>query len=99
VLRRAGKEEEGKSLEAAETAVCVLRDIVASDCIEDESKSHVAAALAAATLARVPRGASTLVARVAARLVESLLGRNRPFSLDGRSFSVPTVKIVRLGKA
>jgi hypothetical protein len=93
VLRRAGKEEEGKSLEAAETAVCVLRDIVASDCIEDESKSHVAAALAAATLARVPRGASTLC------LVESLLGRNRPFSLDGRSFSVPTVKIVRLGKA
>ncbi|RCV06720.1 hypothetical protein SEVIR_1G190000v4 [Setaria viridis] len=78
VLRRAGKDGEG--LEAAEAAVRVLAAIAASDCIEEENKKRVAAALAAdapsaaASLARVLRGAAALEARVdAARLVESLL--------------------------
>ncbi|PAN06380.1 hypothetical protein PAHAL_1G260200 [Panicum hallii] len=77
VLRRAEKEE---GLEAAEAAVRVLAAIAASDCIEEENKRRVAAALAAdarstaASLARVLRGGSALEARVdAARLVESLL--------------------------
>ncbi|RLM77885.1 U-box domain-containing protein 27-like [Panicum miliaceum] len=77
VLRRAEKEE---GLEAAEAAVRVLATIAASDCIEEENKRRVAAALAAdarstaASLARVLRSGSALEARVdAARLVESLL--------------------------
>ncbi|KAG2651457.1 U-box domain-containing protein 27-like [Panicum virgatum] len=77
VLRRAEKEE---GLEAAEAAVRVLAAIAASDCIEEENKRRVAAALAAdaastaASLARVLRCGSALEARVdAARLVESLL--------------------------
>ncbi|CAD6250758.1 unnamed protein product [Miscanthus lutarioriparius] len=74
VLRRS------EDREAAEAAVRVLAAIAASDCIEEESKRRVAAALAAdapssaAALARVLRSGSSLEARVdAARLVESLL--------------------------
>jgi hypothetical protein len=77
VLRRAGKEE---GLKAAEAAVRVLAAIAASNCIEEENKRRVAAALAAdaastaASLARVLRCGSALEARVdAARLVESIL--------------------------
>lgn len=78
VLRRAGRE-------AAEAAVRVLAAIAASDCIEEESKRRVAAALAAdapstaAALARVLRSATSLEARVdAARLAESLLRNAAP---------------------
>ncbi|XP_066318593.1 U-box domain-containing protein 27-like [Miscanthus floridulus] len=74
VLRRS------EDREAAEAAVRVLAVIAASDCIEEESKRRVAAALAAdapsaaAALARVLWSGSSLEARVdAARLVESLL--------------------------
>jgi hypothetical protein len=74
VLRRGTKES---GLEAAEAAVRVL---AASDCIEEESRRRVPAALAAdaassvAALARVLRSGSGLEARVdAARLAESLL--------------------------
>jgi hypothetical protein len=77
VLRRGTKES---GLEAAEAAVRVLAAIAASDCIEEESKRRVPAALAAdaassvAALARVLRSGSGLEARVdAARLAESLL--------------------------
>jgi len=55
VLRRAEKEE---GLEAAEAAVRVLAAIAASDCIEEENKRRVAAALAADT----PSMAASLVA-------------------------------------
>ncbi|AQK52920.1 U-box domain-containing protein 27 [Zea mays] len=78
VLRRADRE-------AAEAAVRVLAAIAASDCIEEESKRRVAAALAAdapsaaASLARVLRSGTSLEARVdAARLVESLLRNAAP---------------------
>ena len=78
VLRRADRE-------AAEAAVRVLAAIAASDCIEEESKRRVAAALAAdapstaAALARVLRSATSLEARVdAARLAESLLRNAAP---------------------
>ncbi|CAN6244605.1 unnamed protein product [Urochloa humidicola] len=88
VLRRAAKDGEedadnGKGLDAAEAAVRVLAAIAASDCIEEENKRRVAAALAAdapstaASLARVMRrGASPLEVRAdAARLAESMLLR------------------------
>ncbi|KAF8693364.1 hypothetical protein HU200_038753 [Digitaria exilis] len=85
VLRRAAEKDEDEGLEAAEAAVRVLAAIAASDCIEEENKRRVAAALAgdapsaaAASLARVMRRSGTsLEARVdAARLAESLLLRN-----------------------
>ncbi|XP_062223149.1 U-box domain-containing protein 27-like [Phragmites australis] len=78
-----GQKEAG--LEAAEAAVRVLAAIAASDCIEEENKKWVTAALAAdaastvASLARVLRSGSGLEARIdAARLVESLLRNAAP---------------------
>ncbi|XP_062219259.1 U-box domain-containing protein 27-like [Phragmites australis] len=82
VLRR-GEKEAG--LEAAEAAVRVLAAIATSDCIEEENKKRVAAALATdaastvASLARVLRSGSALEAQVdAARLVQSLLRNAAP---------------------
>jgi hypothetical protein len=102
VLRRAGKEEEdGKGLEAAEAAVRVLAAIATPDCIEEENKRRVAAALAAdapsaaASLARVLRGASALEARVdAARLVESLLGRNAAAVAESEPLLAELIRLV-----
>jgi hypothetical protein len=80
VLRRRGAKVSG-----LEAAVRVLAAIASSDCIEEESKKRVPAALAAdaassvAALARVLRSGSGLGARVdAARLVESLLRNAAP---------------------
>lgn len=77
VLRRGVKES---GLEAAEAAVRVLAAIAASDCIEEDNKRRVSAALASdasssvAALARVLRSGSSLESRIdAARLAESLL--------------------------
>ncbi|KAL6634517.1 hypothetical protein ACP70R_027188 [Stipagrostis hirtigluma subsp. patula] len=77
VLRRGDKED---GVEAAEAAVRVLAAIATSDCIEEENRKRVTAALAAdaastaASLARVLRSGSELEARIdAARLVDSLL--------------------------
>ncbi|KAL5207665.1 hypothetical protein ABZP36_032100 [Zizania latifolia] len=78
VLRR-------RETDAVEAAVRVLGVIAASDCIDEENKKRVAAALGAdvassvASLARVLRSGSSLEARVdAARLVESLLRNATP---------------------
>jgi hypothetical protein len=80
VLRRRGAKESG-----LEAAVRVLAAIASSDCIEEESKKRVPAALAAdaassvAALARVLRSGRGLEARVdAARLSESLLRNAAP---------------------
>uniref|UniRef100_A0A0E0K0T3 U-box domain-containing protein n=1 Tax=Oryza punctata TaxID=4537 RepID=A0A0E0K0T3_ORYPU len=83
VLRRRGKDDDDDTgcVEAVEAAVRVLAVLATSDCIEEENRRRVAAALAAgdaasslASLARVMRSGSGLEARVdAARLVESLL--------------------------
>ncbi|RLN09126.1 U-box domain-containing protein 27-like [Panicum miliaceum] len=101
VLRRAEKED---GLEAAEAAVRVLAAIAASDCIEEENKRRVAAALAAdapstaASLARVLRCGSALEARVdAARLVESLLRNANAAARAAVAESEPLVaELVRL---
>ncbi|KAG8070945.1 hypothetical protein GUJ93_ZPchr0006g45134 [Zizania palustris] len=78
VLRR-------RETDAVEAAVRVLAVITVSDCIDEENKKRVAAALAAdaassaASLARALRSGSGLEARVdAARLVESLLRNATP---------------------
>ncbi|KAG8059044.1 hypothetical protein GUJ93_ZPchr0002g24758 [Zizania palustris] len=78
VLRRREKD-------AVEAAVRVLGAIAASDCVDEDNKKRVAAALAAdvassvASLARVLRSGSGLEVRVdAARLVESLLRNATP---------------------
>ncbi|KAJ1279430.1 hypothetical protein BS78_04G156000 [Paspalum vaginatum] len=85
VLRRSAEDAAGAGLEAAEAAVRVLAAIAASDCIEEENKKRVAAALAAdaastaASLARVLRDGAALESRVdAARLAESLLRNAAP---------------------
>ncbi|CAO2046087.1 unnamed protein product [Urochloa humidicola] len=86
VLRRAAKEgeedaDDGKCLDAAEAAVRVLAAIAASDCIEEDNKRRVAAALAAdapsaaASLARVMRRAALEARADAARLAETMLLR------------------------
>jgi hypothetical protein len=59
-------------------------------CSRRQAQSSPALVLAVASLARALRGTSVLEARVdAARLVESLLGRNTLISLDGRSSNIP----------
>ncbi|KAK3154299.1 hypothetical protein QOZ80_2BG0188770 [Eleusine coracana subsp. coracana] len=85
VLRRASNYNKESGIEAAEAAVRVLAAIAASDCIEEENKRRVAAALAVdasssvAALARVLRSGSGVESRIdAARLVESLLRNAAP---------------------
>ncbi|CAL4968942.1 unnamed protein product [Urochloa decumbens] len=104
VLRRAAKED-GEGIEAAEAAVRVLAAIAASDCIEEDNKRRVAAALAAdapstaASLARVMRRSSTtLEARAdAARLAESMLLRGGAAARAAVAESEPLLaELVRL---
>ncbi|WVZ75106.1 hypothetical protein U9M48_023194 [Paspalum notatum var. saurae] len=99
VLRRSAA-----GLEAAEAAVRVLAAIAASDCIEEENKKRVEAALAAdaastaASLARVLRDAAALESRVdAARLAESVLRNAAPGARAAVAESEPLVaELVRL---